>query len=303
MFYARYKRDLAAAKRRVCESGSRVAETERGPIEYIDSGDGVPVLLVHGVVGGSDQGPTVAQMFIGDGFRAIAVSRFGYLHSSIPEDPSPAAQADLYAALLDTLDIPKIVLVGTSAGSSSSLQFALQHPDRCAGLVLFSMAVPPYNVPPRLARSALRSFFGSDFVFWAFMTYARSNMLRLMGVPRAIQERLTVPETDQLIDLMHSLLPVSVRVQGIMNDICVSNPGVSNIKLEAISAPTLIIHAVDDPMPPFAGAKGMAARIPTARFVPIENGGHLLLGHLDRVRAEIADFVRRQTHQSSQEGI
>jgi pimeloyl-ACP methyl ester carboxylesterase len=77
-----------------------------------------------------------------------------------------------------------------------------------------------------------------------------------------------------------------------MNDVCVSNPDLNrDYPLEAIRVPTLVIHAVDDPMPPFAGAEEMARRIPGARFVCIEAGGHLLLGHHAGVRAEIAAFV------------
>ena len=93
--------------------------------------------------------------------------------------------------------------------------------------------------------------------------------------------------------LMRSFLPISLRVNGIMTDICVSNPDLNNdYQLEQIAVPTLIVHAVDDPMPPFGGAKRMAARIPHACFVAIERGGHLLLGHHEQVRAEITDFIR-----------
>jgi len=101
MFYSQYKRDLDAARSRVHASGSRVAETEHGPIEYVDWGDGPPVLWVHGVVGGSDQGPAMSQVYMGEGFRTIAVSRFGYLRSLLSQVSSPVAQADVYAALLE----------------------------------------------------------------------------------------------------------------------------------------------------------------------------------------------------------
>jgi len=71
----------------------------------------------------------------------------------------------------------------------------------------------------------------------------------------------------------YQTIPFSLRVNGIMNDICVSNPDLNNdYPLERITVPTLIVHAVDDPMPPFAGAKRMADHIPHARFIPIHQG-------------------------------
>jgi pimeloyl-ACP methyl ester carboxylesterase len=293
MFHSRYKRDLDAARGSICTCGSCVAETRLGPIEYIASGEGPPVLLVHGVVGGCDQGPDMAQAYLGAGFRTIAVSRFGYLRSPLPEDSSPAAQADLYAALLDTLGIRKVALVGTSAGGPSSLQFGLRHPDRCAALVLWSMAVPPYTMPARPLRLVMEGFFGSDLAFWSMITYTPSLMLNMMGVPRAVQTQLTAQEHDWLSVLMRSFLPISLRVNGIMNDICITNPSLNNgYPLERIAVPVLVIHAVDDPMPSFAGAKRMADHIPQARFITINRGGHLLLGHHEQVRAEITEFIR-----------
>jgi pimeloyl-ACP methyl ester carboxylesterase len=293
MFYSHYKRDLAAAMSRVRASGSHVAETERGPIEYVDCGHGLPVLWIHGVVGGSDQGPGMSRMYIGEGFRVIAVSRFGYVRSPLPQDSSPAAQADAYAALLDTLGIQKVALVGTSAGAASSLHFALRHPDRCSALVLWSMAVPPYQIPSQPMRSALQAFFGSDFVFWAMITHTPSIMLRIMGVPGAVQNRLTEQEQEWLLAVMCSLLPISLRVKGIMNDICVSNPGMNEIDaFEGVSVPVLIIHAVDDPMPPFAGAKQIAGRLSNSRFIDVNFGGHLLVGNIERVRPEIMAFIK-----------
>jgi pimeloyl-ACP methyl ester carboxylesterase len=118
-------------------------------------------------------------------------------------------------------------------------------------------------------------------------------MLNMMGVPRAVQRQLTAHEHEWLSVLMRSFLPISLRVNGILNDICITNPDLNNgYPLERIAVPVLVVHAVDDPMPPFAGAKRMADHIPRARFITIHRGGHLLLGHHDQVRAEIADFIR-----------
>jgi pimeloyl-ACP methyl ester carboxylesterase len=212
----------------------------------------------------------------------------------LPEDSSPAAQADLYASLLDTLGIRKVALVGTSAGTASSFQFALRHPERCTALVLWSMAVPPHAFPSHPVRFALRSFFGSDFLLWAFVTYFPAGMFKQMGVPRLVQRRLTPDQRQWLQNAMATFLPTSQRIQGIMNDVCLTNPGVNDPSpFEPISIPKLIIHAVDDPMPAFETAKAIARRLQNARFIKINSGGHLLLGHFDQVRAEMSAFIRQ----------
>ena len=49
-----YSADLATARARVA-SGSQVASTACGPIEYAVAGSGTPMLLIHGAGGGFDQ--------------------------------------------------------------------------------------------------------------------------------------------------------------------------------------------------------------------------------------------------------
>src|SRR3712207_2875230 len=86
--------------------------------------------------GGYDQGLIVGQAFVGSGYRLIALSRFGYLHTPLPADSSPVTQADAHAALLDALKIQQVTIVGVSDGGPSALQFALRHPERVSALVL-----------------------------------------------------------------------------------------------------------------------------------------------------------------------
>jgi pimeloyl-ACP methyl ester carboxylesterase len=191
MFYSRYRQDLAAARRRLRDCGSRSVETRLGPIECWIQGEGPPVLWVHGIVGGADQAPQSSQAYLGGEFRIIAVSRFGYLGSPLPRDPSPGAQADWYAALLDALQLRRAAVIGFSAGGPSSLQLALRHPDRCSALVLWSMAVPPYPVPPKWIRPLLAVGLRSDFALWCLMEYSPARLLGIMGVPRTVQAKLT----------------------------------------------------------------------------------------------------------------
>jgi pimeloyl-ACP methyl ester carboxylesterase len=95
-----YRRDIRRERERV-STGSEIAETGRGPIEYATAGAGPPVLLIHGAGGGYDQGLLLGRPLLEKGFRVIAPSRFGYLRTPLPDDASAQAQADAHAALLD----------------------------------------------------------------------------------------------------------------------------------------------------------------------------------------------------------
>jgi 2-hydroxy-6-oxonona-2,4-dienedioate hydrolase len=111
--------------REAAQRGSLLADTYVGPIEYAERGAGIPLLSIHGAGGGFDQGLTNATEFAGENFRVIAPSRFGYLRTPVPQDASPAAQADAHAALLSNLNVPKAIVIGVSAGARSAIELAL----------------------------------------------------------------------------------------------------------------------------------------------------------------------------------
>jgi pimeloyl-ACP methyl ester carboxylesterase len=126
--WARFAADLRAQRARVAR-GSRVWTSPRfGPIEYAMVGRGVPVLLAHGAGGGFDQVTPAAERLAVAGYQVVAPSRFGYLRSSSPDDPSPLNQAEAFVALMDRLQIRRAAVVGISAGALSALQLALAHP-------------------------------------------------------------------------------------------------------------------------------------------------------------------------------
>jgi pimeloyl-ACP methyl ester carboxylesterase len=133
--YAAYRKDLEAARTRI-ETGRQFIDSPHGPIEFGEAGDGPAVLLVHGAGGGFDQGLDLGADFLGEGYRIIAPSRFGYLGTPLPDDASPEAQADAHLRLLDALQLETVPVVGVSAGGPSVMQLALRYPERCSALVL-----------------------------------------------------------------------------------------------------------------------------------------------------------------------
>ena len=88
MIRSRFEADLALASARAAQ-GSVIVATRCGPIEVQQTGDGIPLLVIHGSGGGHDQGMAWARPLVQQGVRVIAVSRFGYLRTPRPADASP----------------------------------------------------------------------------------------------------------------------------------------------------------------------------------------------------------------------
>jgi pimeloyl-ACP methyl ester carboxylesterase len=292
--YVRFRRDLQAAHARLEAVDHEIIDTARGPIEVANWGTGeIPVLSVHGIMGGYDQGLMLAQGWLdAEHFRVIAPSRFGYLGTPMPEgDASPAAQADAFAALLDALDVERVGVIATSAGGTSAVQFALRHPDRCAGLVLISSNAPsdaPFAMPPQ---PVMKAVFGSDFLFWLLTTHVREQLHPMIGIPQNYP--LQDEDLVKVDEVMDTLLPVSPRSTGAVHDAYISNPDINNdYAFDEITAPTLVIGATDDPLAAYEDIAAMAERIPNARLRTVAEGGHMLLGDDGQIPKEIQAFLR-----------
>ena len=293
--FVRYRREIAVIRHQLT-SGSHIAETSAGPIEYAESGEGQPLLLIHGAGGGYDQGLMIGRDF-GQGFRIVAPSRFGYLRTPVPADASPAAQADAHAALLDELSIEKCIVAGVSAGGPSAIEFALRHPERTVALLLLVPRTydPAQSIGPDEAfdsQLVLRMIEASaDFLFWIAMRMARPAIVRFLGVPPELEASAPKEERERVTRIMRSILPLSDRVAGIAVD---GSADVSPWPLERIAAPTLIISAEDDLFGTLPGARFTAQHIPGAELEILESGGHLMLGQDAHVSERITRFLKQR---------
>ncbi len=292
--YPRFRADVQPNREQLLSGGRIVATDEFGDIEYAAQGKGVPVLVVHGAGGGYDQGLLIGENYVGDGHHFIAPSRFGYIRSSIPQNGSPAAQADAYAALLDALGIERVAVVGFSDGGPSALQFALRHPERCAALVMIS--AKSHSAPPDtpLQKLVFESIFRSDYLFWLITEYARPFMLTMFGVPSDVLEQLPARPRRLATEVVDSMNPISLRNDGIYHDRETLTALPEDVfRLEQISVPTLVVHAVDDGLQPYSHGENTATKVPDAKFLSYERGGHLLLLQLDEVREKVAAFCEQ----------
>ena len=100
---------------------------------------------------------------------------------------------------------------------------------------------------------------------------------------------LTAADIESITEFLDSLFPVSP--EGVDFDAFVSNADVNRYNLEDIRVPTLIVHTKDDPLASHEASERAAERIPGARFVSLESGGHLMLGQARIIRNELADFL------------
>jgi pimeloyl-ACP methyl ester carboxylesterase len=275
---------------------STVLDTPNGKIEYASVGDGPAVFISHGTLGGFDQGLAIAKLFEGYPYQFIAVSRAGYLRSDVSTGETPVEQADTYTNLLDKLGISQTVILGTSGGAPAAIQFALHHPNRCAGLILvsaISQAPPP--LPPGMDKIVenAKITMQLDFIWWAMYKWALKTSLKMNGVEPYLIERATrnPGKMEILRGIFRPTVTSSLRINGVIND----GEFIQKLKqypVEMISVPTLIVHSKSDAMVPIEQARWAEKRIPDAKILEFDNGGHVcFVIHKEQFISEVQNFL------------
>ncbi len=112
-------------------------------LHYCRAGRGPALVLVHGLVGSSQNWHQNIQFLAK--FRtvyALDLANMGASERVVGLDPGLGASADRVAACMDALGIQRADVAGHSHGGSISMMLAARHPDRVRRLVLFAPANP-----------------------------------------------------------------------------------------------------------------------------------------------------------------
>lgn len=106
-------------------------------IWYEERGEGPAMLWAHGLCGTLHEwDETMA--FFQKRYRVIAYDARGHGHSEIPDSPEAYSQDIMVQdmrSIMDTLGIAQAIVGGHSMGANVALNFALQYPTRCLGLI------------------------------------------------------------------------------------------------------------------------------------------------------------------------
>jgi non-heme chloroperoxidase len=261
-------------------------------IFFKDWGTGQPVLFSHGWPLNADTWDDAMMFVARNGFRGIAHDRRGGGRSSQPWDGNDMdTYADDLSAVIESLDLDDIVLVGHSTGGGEITRYIGRHgTSRVAKMVLVS-AIPPFllktdknpdGLPIELF-DTLRSGMAAD----------RGQFYKDLGLMFYGANRKGNTVSPGLLDQFWQQC-MTVGLVGAYDCLKAISETDMTMDVEAIDVPTLIIHGDDDQIVPIAASSNKSSRmINGAEYKVYPGAPHGLTSTLkDQFHTDLLAFLR-----------
>jgi pimeloyl-ACP methyl ester carboxylesterase len=239
-----------------------------------------PVILVHGLLLSQKMDRPLAEELAARGNRVITIDLLGHGESDRPRDMwrySMYSFGEQLVALMDHLEIPEAVVMGTSLGANTALQLAATAPERLRGMVIEM---------PVLDNGLLASALTFTPILVA-LTFGEPVMKRVASIAKAVPRRLLPYYGNVLLDLVRQDPgPGGALLQGLFFGRIAPH---RNERRE-FKTPTLILGHRRDPVHPFSDAGMLAEELQSARLIEADSLIELRM-RPERLTEEIAGFL------------
>jgi pimeloyl-ACP methyl ester carboxylesterase len=263
-----------------------VIELESGPDVQ---GPSLPVVLLHGAGANLEDMDMALGERLAARHRVILLDRpgFGFSARNAREGSSPAYQAAVLRELLDRLGIDRAIFLGHSLGGTLALTFALDYPQRVAGLVLVAPAAYPHSRLLSWNNAILASPVGWLFAYTLALPFGMLLIelgIRLAFLPQTTPSQYSKRSAAWLI-LRPAALFANWADVGRLDPFLRRQIG----RYVALAAPTILLNGDRDPVVrPEQHAMKLAAAAPVVKVEILPGFGHMLHhAAADRVAAAV----------------
>ena len=253
-----------------------------GAVYYVESGQGVPLILLHANPGESLDFEAVIPA-LAQHYRVLALDWPGYGRSAMPERPEMVGAHFFYNILrqfLKALALPPALFIGNSVGGNAAARLAIESPGSVLGLVLVS---PGGFTPHNFITRAFCRFQGGRFSFSPRFFAGRYLRHRTPLVKAMLERAATSQATAARIAINRAVWRSFIE------------PG-HDLRQSAssIKAPTLLVFGKYDPIIPARKDGSVAARsIPGAQLVVMPSGHEPFAEVPEAFLAKVLPFLAR----------
>ena len=267
--------------------GRRIAVGDGTAVNAIDTGEGRPIVLVHGLPGSAYDWSPLAKALAARGHRVIAYDRVGYGYSDARTNGAytPHGNALDLLGLLESENLKDTTVVGWSYGGPVSIIAARKDPSRIGRLVLIGSGGPSDDPREPPAFMALLS---SGPVRW----YLAAVPPLGRGLQRGLSE-LAYSGGKQpdwwLPNLAANFARPSMRTTYYAEGERFQE---SELGIEELDLPILLLHGGDDNLAPLAIGEWLVRNAKHGTLEVIEGGSHMIpITHASQLATRIQAFV------------
>jgi len=244
-----------------------VVNTGRFDINYIEQGDGYPVLLIHGLAGDHTAWlPQIAAWK--DKYRVIAFDNPGSGDSSLVSEPTGTADlAEATLGLMDKLGIERAHVVGRSMGGAVAQHMAIKAPERIQSMALAASFARLDPVGARVIANLQQLLsWRKSWAEWAPHAVFLFVAPKFFNENAELMARITALVSDEGRD-MASYDHLATA--------CIEHDALDS--LPAIQTPTLVMGGRFDPICSMTAQSWMMEKLPNATLEIFENSSHFFL--------------------------
>ena len=248
-----------------------VAHLNDTELFYVEVGEGLPCLLMHGGLGGDHSNLHPWLDPLGEEMRLVYYDHRGNGRSGRPPSETITfeqlcADAD---ALREHLGFEEVAVLGYSFGGFVALEYALRYPERISHLILLDTA-PTLDYAEEIEANAKRK--GATQEQLEALDASAEDEAESRRLWKLIEPLYFHTYDADLAERVMGKTLISVEA-GDAGDAIVEDWDLTP-RLGEISAPTLILVGKDDFVCPPSQAKIMHEDIPNSELVVFENSGH-----------------------------
>jgi non-heme chloroperoxidase len=261
-------------------------------IYYKDWGRGPVVTFSHGWPLNADAWDGQMQFLAQNGFRVVAHDRRGHGRSEQASSNNDMnGYADDLAAVIETLDLKNITLVGHSTGGGEVVRYLARHGTRRAAKAVLIGAVPPIMLKTAANPEGLpiEVFDGLR----ASLTKDRSQFYKEFAVPFFGVNREGANVSQGTLDQFW-LWSMQVGLKNAYECIKAFSETDFTEDLMKIDVPTLLMHGEDDQIVPVHdSAKKAEKLLKNVKAIYYPRAPHgLTVTHQDQINADLLAFLR-----------
>jgi pimeloyl-ACP methyl ester carboxylesterase len=251
------------------------------PINVVELGEGPPLLFLHGLIGRWTHWVEQLTKFA-ETHRVIAVDLPGFGDSPLPAQGgiSVPIYARTIDRLMEALEIGAAAFVGHSMGGFTSVELAINFPERVERLVLVSPAgLSTYNNPRSLLLLSQARRFKGIFNRYHALVAAHAELFAQRPRLRRWEPttNLVTRHPDRLPAPFAAEFVRGLAAPGFIDGIEVTLNYDYRDRLGEIACPTLIVWGARDKVVTARDAAEYERLIPNARKAIFEDTGHMAM--------------------------